>query len=148
MLIRRFARASRLACVCLVALAVSSCGSDGAVDPDLPIVGHYVATDFRVVPVGGAVVDVLARGGSIVLDITSDNKTTGTLVVPANIFGVELRQSLDGTVSRAGNNLTLKHTPATFLTQLIFGVYEKVLFVGAQAIDGGNAGVTITLTRQ
>jgi hypothetical protein len=148
MLIRRLVRVSRLACVCLVALAASSCGSDNAFDPDLPIVGHYVATDFRVVPVGGATVDVLARGGSIVLDITADNKTTGELVVPANIFGVELRQSLSGTVARAGNNLTLSHTPATFLTQLIFGVYEKVLFVGAQSIDGGNAALTITLTRQ
>jgi len=148
MMIRRLARASRVALVCLIAAAASSCGGENGLDPDLPIVGHYVATDFKVTPAGDAAVDVLANGGSITLDIAADNTTKGTLFLPASIFGTSSTQSLNGTVARVGNNLTFKHTPPTFLTQLIFGVFEKVLFIGSQPVDGGAATVAITLTRQ
>ena len=83
-ILRRF---RRLPLLPTLALAMS-CENSVSIDADV-LAGSYVATSFIVTQTGQAPVDVLAKGGSLTINIAADSSTTGTLVLPAGVPGAQ-----------------------------------------------------------
>lgn len=99
-------RIRRLALLPALALAVS-CENSVSIDPDV-LAGNYVATSFIVTPTGQAPIDVLAKGGSLTINIAADSSTTGMLSLPAGVLS-----TTGGTADMAGS-----------ITRLIDGSYK------------------------
>jgi len=82
--LRRF---RRLALLPVLALA-SSCENSVSITADV-LAGNYSSTAFVVIPTGQPPVDVLAKGGSLVINIAADSSMTGQLVIPAGVPGMQ-----------------------------------------------------------
>jgi hypothetical protein len=68
------------------ALALASaCENSLSIEPDV-LAGSYTATSFVVTQTGQPAVDVLAKGGSLRIDIAVDSTTTGLLSLPAGVL--------------------------------------------------------------
>ena len=78
-------RLRRLALLPALALA-SACENSVSIEPDV-IAGSYVATSFVVTQTGSPAVDVLARGGSLLINIAANDSISGLLVLPAGLPG-------------------------------------------------------------
>jgi hypothetical protein len=108
-MLRSLSRLGRLALVCTVALSGAavgcSSGGDPIVLPDIDITGNYVATYFHVTPTGKPTIDVLARGGSLAIQIAANKTTTGTLIIPQDVFGSAQTVSMAGTVAQSGHSV-------------------------------------------
>jgi hypothetical protein len=89
---------------------------------------------------------VLARGGSFTLTIGTDNRTSGTLSVPATVTGGEaLTASMAGTAVRSGNTVRFEQSADTFVRDLRWTVDGRTLRAENQTAGAGT--FTITLTR-
>src|SRR5215207_492693 len=83
--------------VLLPALAfASACKNDVSIESDV-LAGSYTATSFLVTPSGQPTVDVIAKGGSLLITIAADSSTTGLLSLPAGVLSPQ-----GGTASMAG----------------------------------------------
>ncbi len=141
---RRSTYRSLLAAVAIVS-TLAACGDDGLIDPD-PIVGAYTATTFRATASGQQEIDVLARGGSLTITIGSNNTTTGSLTIPANVTGAAaIQASMAGTIERNGNGVTFEQTADTFVRDLNWTVANNTISVTNQSV--GGASWTIVLAR-
>ena len=135
-----------LACVTLIA----GCGDGYGTDPDSPVAGTWVATQFRITPTGQAQIDALAAGGTLTITIATNNSTSGTISLPASVTGgAALNASMAGTASLNGANTEVTFTQAadTFVRDLTWQrVGNTSLSVSNQT--AGSASFTITLTKQ
>ena len=120
-------RLRRLALVPALALA-SACGVETAIQPDV-LAGNYTATSFIVTQSGQAPVDVIAKGGSMTINIAADSTITGTLVLPAGV-----PNSQAGTANMAGKalprsdgTLRFEQTAETFVKSLIWQRFTDAL---------------------
>jgi hypothetical protein len=82
--LRRFRRLALLPALALV----SSCENSVSITADV-LAGNYAATAFVVIPTGQPPVDVLAKGGSLVINIAADSSMTGLLIIPAGVPGMQ-----------------------------------------------------------
>jgi len=126
--------------------AASACGSDSPTQTSSSVAGAYVATVFRVTPDGQPTIDVLAQGGTLSINIASDNSTTGTLMLPASLFGSPLSLSMTGTAVVSGSTVTFQQPGDTFVRDLTFTVAGNTLVVANQR--AGDATFDVTLTKQ
>ena len=98
-------RLRRLALLPALALA-AACENSVSIEPDV-IPGSYTATSFVVTQTGQPPVDVLARGGSLLINIAANDSISGLLVLPAGVPG-----SQAGTADMKG--MLIRRTDGTF----------------------------------
>ena len=126
----RFHRLSRLLLAALPAFVfASACENSVSIEGDrLP--GNYVATSFLVTPGGQPTVDVLAKGGTLAINIAEDSSTTGLLSLPAGVLSPQ-----GGTASMAGQVTQradgsfrfTQPTEETFIEQLVWQQFTGAL---------------------
>ncbi len=124
--------------------ALAACSDDPTAPR--PIAGRYTATTFRAGPTGQPPIDVLAAGGTLTVEIAADNRTSGTLALPAAVTGGQaLTASMAGTAVRTGNTVRFEQSADTFVRDLRWTVDGNTLRVQSQA--AGEGTFTIALTR-
>jgi hypothetical protein len=96
-----------------------SCENSVSIDPDV-LAGNYAATSFLVTQTGQPSVDVLAKGGSLTINIAADSSITGMLVLPAGIPGGQA-----GTADMTGK--ILRRPDGTFQFTQISETFVKAL---------------------
>lgn len=129
----------------LLSAAAVACGSDSPTQPSA-VAGAYVATVFRVTPAGQPMIDVLAQGGTLSINIASDNSTTGTLTLPASVAGSPVTLSMAGTAVVTGSTVKFQQPGDTFVRDLTFTVSGNTLAVANQSAGGST--FTVKLTKQ
>jgi hypothetical protein len=145
-MLRSFSRLRRLALVSSFALAGAACGgSEPIVEPTVEITGNYVATRFIVTPTGKDPIDVLARGGSLTIQIAPSKATTGTLIIPQSVFGSAQNVSMAGTVVQSGYALKFQQSADTFVRTVGWLAGGGTI---ATDVNDGSSRIEVTLTRQ
>lgn len=135
---------TRVLLAVVVLLGASACRR--ATDPD-PLVGTYLATTFLVTPSGQGVLNVLALGGTLGLNVANNYVTSGTLIVPASVNGGStFTASLAGTATRTGSSVRFTQSADTFVRDLTFTLAENRLEAVDQVVGGTR--YNIILTRQ
>jgi hypothetical protein len=143
---RSLSRLRRLALVSSFALAGAACGSsEPIVLPNIDITGNYVATYFRVTPTGKPFIDVLARGGSLTIQIAASKATTGTLIIPQDVFGSAQNVSMLGTVVQNGHSVQFVQSADRFVRTLGWRAGGGTI---AADVNDGSARIEVILTRQ
>jgi hypothetical protein len=99
-------RLRRLALLPALALA-SACENSVSIEPDV-LAGSYAATSFIVTQTGQPPVDVLARGGSLLINIAANDSISGLLVLPTGVPGGQA-----GTANMKG--MIVRRPDGTFL---------------------------------
>jgi hypothetical protein len=125
----------------LVAVASGGCSTEPS-----DAFGVWGATTFKVIPAGGAEIDLLQAGATLTIIIDAENETSGSLSVPAGIASVApLNASMDGTARVTGTTVEFDQDAATFVRDLTWSLGALTMTVESQSI-GGDVW-TITLTR-
>ena len=122
-------RVRRLVLAILPTLALASaCDNSVSITPD-ELAGNYIATSFLITPSGQPAVDVLAKGGSLTINIAGDSSTTGTLSLPANVLpGLGGTASMEGRVLRiADGTYRFNQSAETFIKALNWQQYTGAL---------------------
>ena len=93
------------------------------------LAGNYVATSFLITPTGQPTFDVLAKGGSLTINIAADSTTTGLLSLPAGTPGGQQGTAdMAGKVSQQANGTFIFNQPAnTFIKQLSWQQFTDAL---------------------
>jgi hypothetical protein len=122
-------RLRRLALLPALAL-VSSCEPSVSVSIEADVLaGNYVATSFLITQNGQPTFDVLAKGGSLTINIAADSTTTGLLSLPAGTPGGQQGTAdMAGKISRQANGTFVFNQPAnTFIKQLAWQQFTDAL---------------------
>jgi hypothetical protein len=146
MMSRLPAVARRCLAVATMTAAFAACGGD---DPEQPtsLAGTYAATTLLFTPPDRPQIDVLAQGGALTLTIAADNRTSGTLSVPASAAGgTAFTASMAGTAVREGGLVHFEQSADSFVRDLVFTVGPNTL-TARQTLSAGT-GYTVTLTKQ
>lgn len=85
----------------------SACDNKVSIDPDV-LAGNYMATSFLITQSGQPTFDVIAKGGSLTINIAADSSMTGLLSLPAGTPGGQ-----QGTADMTGK-----------ITRLLDGTYQ------------------------
>ena len=133
-------RSSLIAAV--AGLALAACGKDSTAPAAADVAGHYVATRLTatLTTLGSTPADLLAHGSSADITLAPGGTTSGTLVLrDVEDFGLDYTQSLDGTWSLHGSQVTIL-IPNGFVT-------EAVLTYGSGRLSGTTTsqGVRVTV---
>jgi len=144
-MLRSISKFRRIALVSAVALAGCGGGTEGITEPDIDITGNYVATYFHVTPTGKPTIDVLARGGSLTMTITAASTTSGTLVIPQDVFGSAVNVSMAGFVAKSGHAVRFSQGADTFVRTLGWLAGGGTI---ATDVNDGSSRIEVTLTRQ
>ena len=107
------------------------------------IAGNYLATVFEVNDGSGPTYDVLEAGGSLTINITSNNTTTGSLVVPASIGG-GMTGDMAGTATVSGSTVQCHQDADTFVRAVAWTTGASTLSVTNQVAGGGTFTITLT----
>jgi len=120
----------RLARLALVPglLFASSCENSVSIVGDV-LAGNYVATSFLITQTGQPTFDVLAKGGSLTINIAADSSTTGVLSLPAGTpGGQEGTASMAGKIVKQSDGSFMFVQPAnTFIKQLVWQQFTDAL---------------------
>ena len=145
-MLRSFSRLRRAAFVSVLAVVGAGCSGD---TPPAPVViditGNYVATYFHVTPTGKPTIDVLARGGSLTMSIAANNATSGTLVIPQDVFGSAVNVSMAGTVAKSGYSVQFQQSVDTFVRTVGWLAGGGTI---ATDVNDGSSRIEVVLTRQ
>lgn len=129
--------------VAAAALLVSA-GCRKVTDPD-PLIGTFLASTLTVTPAGQSVVDVLAQGGTLGLNVANNFVTAGTLILPASITGgAVFTASMTGTAVRTGTTVRFTQSADTFVRNLTFTLTENRLEAVSQVVAGTTYSVVLT----
>jgi hypothetical protein len=124
---------------------IAGCGGEDTTGPGGLQLGTYTATTFSVTPAGGAPINVLGEGGSLVITLHAGGTTSGTLSVPASAAGgTAFVQSMEGTVTVTNLTVTFHQTADTFVRDLTWSRQGQVIAVTNQVV----AGTTYTIALQ
>ena len=106
----------------------SSCENSVSIVGDV-LAGNYVATSFLITQTGQPTFDVLAKGGSLTINIAADSSTTGQLSLPAGTpGGQEGTASMAGKIQRQSDGSFVFVQPAnTFIKQLAWQQFTDAL---------------------
>ena len=120
-------RVRRLALLPALALA-ASCENSVSITADV-LAGNYAATAFVVIPTGQPAVDVLAKGGSLVINIAADSTMTGQLIIPEGIPGTQAGTAdMKGRVfQRPDGTFRFDQVESTFVEALVWQLYTEGL---------------------
>jgi len=140
-ILRRFRRLSLLPVLALAA----SCENSVSIDPDL-LAGNYTATSFVINQTGQPSFDVLAKGGSLTLNIAADSTITGTLVLPTGIPGGQSGTAdMTGKVTRRSDGtFQFNQVSETFIKSLVWQQFTNALVTTSQLV---NTQFQITLRK-
>jgi hypothetical protein len=120
-------RLRRLALLPALALA-SACENSVSITPDV-LAGNYTATSFVVTQTGQPSVDVLARGGSLTINIAANDSITGLLVVPSGVPGSQAGTAdMKGrVVRRSDGSYQFDQDENTFVEALVWQQFTDAL---------------------
>ena len=120
-------RLRRLALLPALALA-SACENSVSITPDV-LAGNYTATSFVVTQTGQPSVDVLARGGSLTINIAANDSIAGLLVVPAGVPGTQAgTANMKGkVVRRSDGTFQFDQDESTFVESLVWQQFTDAL---------------------
>ena len=120
-------RLRRLALLPALVLA-SACENSVSITPDV-LAGSYTATSFVVTQTGQPSVDVLARGGSLTINIAANDSITGLLVVPAGVPGSQAgTANMKGkVVRRSDGTYQFDQDESTFVEALVWQQFTDAL---------------------
>jgi hypothetical protein len=123
-ILRRFRRYALLPALALAA----SCENSVSIDPDV-LAGNYVATSFIVTATGQPPVDVLAKGGSLTINIAADSSTTGLLSLPAGVLSTTGGTAdMAGTVTRLSDGTyKFNQSANSFIKQITWQQFTDAL---------------------
>ena len=114
-------RLRRLAVALLPGLIIATaCENSVSIEGDT-LAGNYVATSFLVTQGTGPTVDVIAKGGSLTINISADSSTTGLLSLPAGVLSPQGgTASMAGRITQVANGVFRFNQPneVTFIEQL------------------------------
>ena len=123
-------------------------GCGDSTGPGAPLAGTYHATTLRFEGVG-EVIDLLAGGATITLELKDDESTTGTMRIPAVLTedGTDFEASLAGTFHYDAQAQTVVFTQSgdTFIRDATWTVDGPQL--RTEWPGGGSPGLTAVLTR-
>jgi len=122
-----FSRLRRLALLPALAL-YSACDNSVSIDPDV-LAGSYAATSFVVTQTGQPSVDVLAKGGSLVINIAPDSSITGILILPAGVPGGQAGTAdMKGRIfRRSDGTFQFDQVENTFVESLVWQQFTDAL---------------------
>jgi hypothetical protein len=111
-----------------VLILAASCENKVSIVADV-LAGNYIATSFLITQTGQPTFDVLAKGGSLTINIAADNTTTGSLVLPVGTPGGQSgTASMDGQiVHQADGTYKFNQTSNTFISQLVWQQFTDAL---------------------
>jgi hypothetical protein len=137
-------RVQRLALLPALALAIS-CENSVSIVPDV-LAGNYVATSFIVTPAGQPPFDVLAKGGSLTLNIAADSSMTGMLVLPAGFPGAQAGTAdMTGKlIRRSDGAYQFNQSAETFVKALVWQQFTDALVTQSLLV---NTQFQITLRK-
>ena len=131
----------------LLVLLCLGCTPEDVLGPN-DLVGTYTAGTFNLVH-NADTTDVLAAGGSIVINLASTGVTSGQLTVPASLAGgTEFVADMAGTFAISGNSVHFTQGADTFVRDLSFtitGAGPVVSLAGSATFS--DTTVNIVLTR-
>jgi hypothetical protein len=109
--------------------------------------GTWVATVFSVTPSGEAPIDLLAAGATLTIIIDAENRTTGSLAIPAGIGGPEpFSASMDGTAIVTETTVRFIQGADSFVPDLVWSRGALTLTVTNQSLGGDTWTITLTRT--
>jgi len=126
-----------------VILLASACENSVSIQPDV-LAGNYAATSFVVTQTGQAPVDVLAKGGSLTINIAANDSITGLLVVPAGVPGTQAgTANMKGkVVHRSDGTYQFDQDESTFVEALVWQQFTDAL-VSTSFLVGTQFQVTL-----
>jgi hypothetical protein len=128
------------------ALLVTGSGCRKVTDPD-PIIGTFLATTFSETPAGQAPVNVLARGGTLGINIANNLVTAGSLILSPNVTGgAAFTASMAGVADTTGGRVRFVQAADSFVRDLVFTLVGNRLEAVNQTVAG--TVYTLVLTRQ
>ena len=135
-------RLRRLALAPALLLALA-CENSVSIEGDV-IPGNYAATSFVVTQTGQPSVDVLARGGSLTINIAANDSITGLLVLPAGVPGsqagtVDMKGKL---VRRSDGLYQFDQTSPSFIQALLWQQFTDA-FVSTSFLSNTQFQITI-----
>ena len=134
-------RRQLLWCGLLSVVAAGGCSTEPS-----EVSGTWVATVFSVTPSGEATINLLAAGATLTITIDAENRTTGSLDIPAGVGGPEpFSASMAGTAIVTGSTLRFDQAADTFVRDLAWSVGALSMTVTNQPL--GSDVWTITLTK-
>jgi hypothetical protein len=109
-------------------LLASACENSLSIEPDV-LAGSYTATSFVVTQTGQPAVDVLAKGGSLRIDIAVDSTTTGLLSLPAGVLSpTGGTADMTGRITRLSDGtFKFNQSANSFINQLIWQQFTDAL---------------------
>ena len=138
-------RAVSLAAVPFFITLLASCGGNPIGPEPNSLVGPWEATSFALVQ-GSNSTDVHIAGGSMTITLTSDNRTSGSLVIPASLNG-GITETFDmaGTWTQNADTVEFNQNADTFVRDAVW------LSSGGQLLGlyaSGSDSVKVTLERK
>jgi hypothetical protein len=120
-------RLRRLALLPALALA-SACENSVSIESDV-LAGSYTATSFVVTQTGQPSVDVLAKGGSLVINIAANDSISGLLVLPDGLPGAQAgTANMKGmVVRRSDGTFQFAQEASTFVEALVWQQFTDAL---------------------
>lgn len=110
-----------------------------------PIAGIWSATTFMSIEVGKPQADVLAQGGGLTITVSSTNRTTGSLSIPATVTGgAAVVANMVGTATVIGGAIVQFDQEAdTFVRDVIWTITGNTL-VSSSTFSGVRRDITLT----
>ena len=129
--------------VLLLSLVSSCTDAACACSPTVTLVGTYHATRLHFTPTGQTTIDALAAGATLVITLSGNGTTSGTLFVPASLNnGTPQSFDLAGTYQTAGNHVTFSHNADTFLRDVEW-TWVGTTLVTTESAGGGQYDVIL-----
>lgn len=93
------------------------------------LVGNYAATSFLVTTSGQPTVDVIAKGGSLTINVAADSTITGLLSLPAGAISPQggTANMAGRIIRRADGSFRFDQPEPTFVNQLIWQQFTGAL---------------------
>lgn len=125
--------------------SLAACG-DGT-GPSASVVGNYNATTFMLTRTGIPPTDVLAAGGSMIVELTSEGIMGGNLFIPGSLTddGQDFEIMMTGgRYTRSANTVRFQHDGESFVEDMAWAIGPNTL--SASRVEFEEI-IEITLTR-
>jgi len=110
------------------------------------VFGTWVATTMIVIPPGSQTgVDLLQAGSSLSISIDAENRTIGSLIIPAGVGGVgPLSASMVGTARVTSTTVEFDQAADTFVRDLTWTRGNMTLTVSSQTVGGATWNIVLS----